>query len=95
MLFVAVSFSRSFEGMRGLNVTDVRRERIPLLWSNARQTSLTSAFYLNMERGGGGGGGGSKMYLCLQKNEAAWKGCTQYEGQRGRKEMSQRRNCDR
>ena len=56
MLFVAVSFSRSFEGMRGLNVTDVRRERIPLLWSNARQTSLTSAFYLNMERGGGGGG---------------------------------------
>ena len=44
---------------------------------------------------GGGGGGGSKVYLCLQKDEAAWKGCTQYEDQRGRKEMNQRRSCDR
>ena len=38
-------------------MTDVRRERIPLFWSNARQTSLTNAFYLNMGGGGGGGRG--------------------------------------
>ena len=28
VLFVKVSFERSFEGTGGLNVTDVRRERI-------------------------------------------------------------------
>ena len=29
VLFVEVSFERSFEGIGRLNVTDVRRERIP------------------------------------------------------------------
>ena len=31
VLFVEVSVYRSFEGMGGLNVTDVRREKIPLI----------------------------------------------------------------
>ena len=33
--------------------------------------------------------------MCLQKSEAARKGCTQCQGQRNRQEMSQRRSCDR
>ena len=33
VLFVEVSFSCGFEGIGGLNVTDVRGERVPLLWS--------------------------------------------------------------
>ena len=33
VLFAEVSFSCNFEGMGGLNVMDVRREKIPLLWS--------------------------------------------------------------
>ena len=33
VLFVEVSLGRSFEGMEGLNMTDVRRKRMPLLWS--------------------------------------------------------------
>ena len=33
VLFVELSFLGSFQGMGGLNVTDVRRERTPLLWS--------------------------------------------------------------
>ena len=33
LLVVGVSFQCSFESMGGLNVTYVRRERIPLLWS--------------------------------------------------------------
>jgi len=44
MLFVAVSFSRSFEGMRGLNVTDVRRERIPLLRNTVGKRAVAKGF---------------------------------------------------
>ena len=40
VLFVEVSFSRSFEGMRGFNVTVVRRERILLLLSTVRKREL-------------------------------------------------------
>ena len=49
VLFVEVSFQRSFEGMGGLNATDVRRERIPLLWSTVgetTETNLQTAFIL-------------------------------------------------
>ena len=38
----------SFEGMGRLNVTDVRRERIPLLWGTARETALAKGFCSNM-----------------------------------------------
>ena len=37
VLFVEVSLERSFEGMEGLNMTDVRRKRMPLLWSRVRE----------------------------------------------------------
>ena len=66
--------------MRGLNVTDVRRENIPLLWSTGGETALAKGFCFNMEWGGG-------VFLCQQKNEAVWKECTQQEGQRNRQEM--------
>ena len=39
VLFVEVSL-----GMEELNVTDVRRERIPLLWSRVRERTLTKGF---------------------------------------------------
>ena len=42
VLLVDVSLLRSFEGMGGLNVTDVRRERIPLLWSRVRERTLAN-----------------------------------------------------
>ena len=38
---------------------------------------------------------GCKVPVSLQKNEAAWKGCKQWEGQRNMQEMSQRSGCDR
>ena len=46
--FVEVSFEHSFEGMGGLNVADVRRERIPFLWSTVGQTALLKAFCSTM-----------------------------------------------
>ena len=36
--FVSVSFYRNLKGMSGLNVTDVRRERNPLLWNTVGKT---------------------------------------------------------
>ena len=36
-LFVERSFSSSFQIIRELKVTDVRRKRIPLLWSTIRE----------------------------------------------------------
>ena len=56
VLFVAVSFSRSFEAMGGLNVTDVRRKRIPLLWSTVRETALAKDFGFNA---------GDTMYMTM------------------------------
>ena len=32
--------------------------------------------------------------VCLQKNKVTWKGCTQSEGRRNRREMSRIRGCD-
>ena len=49
VLFVEVSFEHSFEGMGGLNVADVRRERIPFLWSTVGQTALPNVFCSIME----------------------------------------------
>ena len=49
--------------MGGLSRTDVRRERIPLLWSTIRETALAKGFCSNM---------GGMKYSCVLKNEAAW-----------------------
>ena len=68
VLFVEVSLKCSFEGMGGLNVMDVRRERIPLLWSTVRERTLAKGFSFNM--------GGWEVSLCLQKNEVVWIVCT-------------------
>ena len=38
--------------------------------------------------------GACEMSVSLQKNEVVWKVCTQWEGQKGRQTMSQRRICD-
>ena len=43
VLFVEVSL-----GMEELNVTDVRRERIPLLWSRERERTLSKGFSFNV-----------------------------------------------
>ena len=40
VLSVKVRFEREFEVMGRLTVTDVRRERIPLLWSTVRERAL-------------------------------------------------------
>ena len=46
VLFLEVSFECSFEGMGRLNVTDVRREQIPLLWSiNKRWKTYNLCMY--------------------------------------------------
>ena len=47
-LFVEASFYRGFEGMEGLNVTVVRRETIPLLWSAVRERASAKGFIFNM-----------------------------------------------
>ena len=66
-------------GGRG-DVTDFRREIIPLLWNTVKERALVKYFSFNM--------GIINSYV----DEAAW--CTQWEDQRDRQEMSQRRNCD-
>ena len=38
-------------------MTDIRRERIPLVWSSARQGRRPKVLVVNMRLGGGGGGG--------------------------------------
>ena len=43
-----MNFLRSFEGVGGLNVTDVRKERIPLLWSIVGETALARGFCSNV-----------------------------------------------
>ena len=49
VLFVEVSLKCSFEGMGGLNKMDVRRERIPLLWSRVRELrTLAKGFSFNI-----------------------------------------------
>ena len=45
VLFEAVSFLRSFECTGGLNVTDDRRERIPLLWSTVGEPRCPKALF--------------------------------------------------
>ena len=47
-MFVEVSVLCSFEGIGGLNVTDVRRESIPLLWNRVRERVLVKGFNVNM-----------------------------------------------
>ena len=46
--FVEVSLSFGFEGVGGLNVTNVRREIIPLLMSRVRERALAEGFSFNM-----------------------------------------------
>ena len=44
VLVVEVRLSRSLEGSGRLNVTDVRRERIPPLWSTVRERAMAKDF---------------------------------------------------
>ena len=48
VLFVEVSLRCNFEGMGGVNMTDVTRERIPLLWSRVSERTLAKGFSYNM-----------------------------------------------
>ena len=47
ILFAEVSFA-NFEGIGELNATDVRQERIPLLWFTVRETALANGFCSNL-----------------------------------------------
>ena len=51
-----MSFQRSFEAVGGMNVADIRRVRIPLLWSTIRVRALAKGFSFNVA--------GAK-YLCV------------------------------
>ena len=53
-----------------MTVTDVRREIILLLWSTARERALAKVKDKVLIWG-------CEVSMCLQKNEAVWKGCTQ------------------
>ena len=64
----------------------VRREIIPVPWSTLGKRVRAKGFAIMW---------GIRSAVCLQKNEAAWKGCTQSEGHRDRQKMNQRRHCDR
>ena len=50
IVYKMATFQRSFEGTGELNVTEVTRERTPLLWSAARERALALAegFSFNM-----------------------------------------------
>ena len=54
--------------MGGVDLTDVRRERIPLLRNTVKETALAKGLFQQREY---------EVSVCLQKNEAVWKGCTQ------------------
>ena len=47
-LFVEVHRERRFEGMGGLNVANIRRERISLLWSTIRDRMMAKGFSFNV-----------------------------------------------
>ena len=50
-------------------MTDLRGKPIPLLWNTrtlAGEKALAKGFWSGIE-----------VSMCLKKNEAAWKGCTQ------------------
>ena len=51
-------------------MTDVKKGRIPLLRNTVGETALAKSFCSNNKRGE------YKVSMCLQKNKAAWKGCT-------------------
>ena len=62
--------------MGGLNVTDVRRGRDAALEQSKRKGTGQLIYHSGYEGA-----------VCLQKNEAVWKGCAQGEGQRDGQEM--------
>ena len=71
-------------------MTDVRRERIPLLWSTVGQTVFAKGFRSDI---------GKTKYPCVRgRTKLPGKGAAsvQLEGQRNRQETSQRKkSCDR
>lgn len=74
--------------MGGLNVTDVGRERIPLLWSTVNEGPLANGYVRSSMRGA--------KYLCVFAEE---RSClervhTVRRSQR-RQKINQRRRCDR
>ena len=58
----------STEGMGGPNVTDIRRERIPLLWSTVGESAGQRFCFQQRD---------CKVSMSLQKNKAVWKICKQ------------------
>ena len=46
--FYFILFLSNFGGLGKINVTDDRRERIPLLWSTVERTALAKGFCSNM-----------------------------------------------
>ena len=63
VLFAEFNFQRSFERMGGLNATDVRREIIPLLWSNlSKRVGQMFYFFFSFNIG-------DMKYLCVSAEE--------------------------
>ena len=72
-------------GMGGLNVTHVRRERIPLLWSIVGETALAKGFQVVRTCGIRG-----IRVTALRKTKLSeTEGCTQWEGQRNRQDWDE------
>ena len=57
-------------------MTNVRRERIPLLRITVREIDLAKCLTLSVNMGG------CEVPVCLHKSEAVWKGCSQCDRQR-------------
>ena len=47
-MYTEMSLQCSFEGVGGLNVQDVRREGLPLLWSMVRERALARGFHFKI-----------------------------------------------
>ena len=47
-------------------MADVRRERIPSLWSTIEGRELAKGLIFTGGGGGGGGGGGDEKYPCIR-----------------------------
>ena len=77
-----------FEGMAGLNVTDVRREIIPLLWNIVRERALAIFFFFFFFKHA------SIQNIRVSAEErSCQEWVTQWEGQRDKQDTSPR-SCD-
>ena len=68
-------------------MTDVRRERIPLLWSTVRERALAKGLSFNM--------GDTKYPCACRRTELPKKDVHSEKVRENRQEMGWRKSCDR